>query len=71
MAILKLTDMARAFYNVTLELCDQNITWAAFKSAFHNQFRDVRTDQYHFTQLQMVRQKKDESHKNSRTDVGA
>jgi len=60
-AVLKLTDVARAFYNGTLELHDQNIMWTAFKAAFHNRFRDVRTDQYHFTQLQMARQKKDES----------
>jgi len=35
--------------------------WTAFKTAFHNQFRDMRTDQYHFTQFQMARQKKDKS----------
>jgi len=33
-ATLKLTDVARAFYNGTLELHDQKITWAAFKKAF-------------------------------------
>ena len=60
-AVLKLTLSARAFYNGTLELHNQKITWAAFKGAFHKRFRDVRTDQYHFTQLQMARQKKDES----------
>jgi hypothetical protein len=60
-ATLKLTDVARTFYNGTLELHDQNITWTAFKAAFQARFRDVRTDQYHFTQLQMARQRKDES----------
>jgi len=60
-ATLKLTDVARAFYNGTLELHDQKITWAVFKTAFQNRFRDVRTDQYHFAQLHMARQKKDES----------
>jgi len=34
-AVLKLTDAARAFYNATLELHNQNITWTAFKAAFH------------------------------------
>jgi hypothetical protein len=60
-ATLRLTDIARTFYNGTLELHDQNITWTAFKAAFHARFRDVRTDQYHFTQLQMARQRKDQS----------
>jgi hypothetical protein len=54
-ATLKLTDVARAFYNGTLELHDQRITWAAYKKAFHDRFRDVRTDQFHFAQLQMAR----------------
>ena len=60
-ATLKFTDVARAFYNGTLELHDQRITWAAYKTDFHNRFRDLRTDQFHFAQFQMARQKKDES----------
>ena len=60
-AVLKLTDNARSFYNVNLELHDEKITWAAFKAAFQKRFRDVRTDQFHFTQLQMAKQRKDES----------
>ena len=60
-ATLKLTDVARAFYNGTLELHDQRITWAAYKTVFQNRFRDVHTDQFHFAQLHMARQKKDES----------
>ena len=43
-ATLKLTDVARTFYNGTSELHDQNITWTAYKAAFHDRFRDVRTD---------------------------
>ena len=35
-ATLKLTDVARAFYNGTLELHDQRITWAAYKTAFQS-----------------------------------
>jgi hypothetical protein len=57
----KLTGVARVFYNRTLELHDQRITWAAYKTALQNRFRDVRTDQFHFAQLHMARQKKDES----------
>ena len=60
-ATFKLTDVATAFYSGTLELHDQKITWAAFKTAFQNRFRDMRTDKYHFAQLHMARQKKDES----------
>jgi hypothetical protein len=60
-ATLKLTDVARTFYNKTLELHDENIMWTAFKAAYRDRFRDVKTDQYHFTQLQMARQRKDES----------
>jgi hypothetical protein len=60
-ATLKLTNVARAFYNGTLELHDQRITWAAYKTGFQNRFRDVPTEQFHFSQLQMARQKKDES----------
>jgi hypothetical protein len=60
-AVLKLTDSARSFYNGTLELHDQKITWVAFKTAFRNLFRNVRTDQYLFTQHQMARQRRDEA----------
>ena len=56
-ATLKLVDHARAFYNGNLELHEPNVTWAAFQK----RFRDVRTDQYHFTQLQMARQKSSET----------
>ena len=56
-ATLKLADHARAFYNGNLELHEPNVTWAAFQK----RFRDVRTDQYHFTQLQMARQKSSET----------
>lgn len=33
-AILKITDLARHFYNGTLKLHNRNIKWVAFKSAF-------------------------------------
>jgi len=53
--------VARAFYNGTLELHDQRMTWGAYKTALQNRFRDVRTDQFHFAQFHMARQKKNES----------
>jgi len=60
-AAMKLTDAARVFYNATLELHDKDITSKAFKSVFYNRFRDVRTDQFHFTHLQTAKQRKYES----------
>ena len=60
-AVLKLTHTTTAFYTVNLELHNEKITWTAFKAAFYKRFRDVRTDQFHFTQLQMAKQRKDES----------
>jgi len=59
--VLKLTESARSFYNVTPELRDPAITWQEFKSHFATRFRDVRGDQYHFSQLQMARQRKSET----------
>jgi len=56
-AVLKLTNADTAFYNGSVELHEPNVTWATFKATFQRRFRDVRTDQYHFTQLQMPRQK--------------
>jgi hypothetical protein len=69
-AVLKLADAARAFYNASVELHEPDITWATFKVTFHRRFRDVRTDQYHFTQLQMARQKNGKNHRSSQIDVG-
>lgn len=59
--VLKLTEVAKAFYNSTLELHAQDITWENFKGNFFHRFRDVRTDQYHFIKLQSARQKPDET----------
>jgi len=60
-ATLKLVDHARAFYNGKSDLHEPNVTWANFKTVFQRYFRDVRTDQFHFTQLQMARQKSSET----------
>jgi hypothetical protein len=60
-AAMCLTDVARIFYNGALELHESNVTWTTFKNAFYKRFRDVRNDQFHFTQLQLAKQRKDES----------
>src|SRR5215510_9760964 len=59
--VLRLTDNARDFYRATPELKDPAITWEDFKAHLLRRFRDVRTNQYHFTQLTQARQRKDES----------
>lgn len=58
---LKLTDAARAFYSATPELHDPAITWQEFKTHFLKRFRDVRSDKCHFSQLEMARQRKDDT----------
>jgi hypothetical protein len=60
-ALLKITDSAKLFYNGCPELHTKDTTWQAFKSAFRERFKDARTAQYHFTNLQSARQRKNES----------
>jgi hypothetical protein len=69
-AVLKLTDSARQFYNGCLELHTVDVTWAKFKSVFRYRFRDIHTDQYHFTKLHTARQGRNETPKNLLTDAG-
>jgi hypothetical protein len=58
---MRLTDVAIIFYNGTVELHGNDVNWTAFKNAFYQRFRDVRTDQFHFTQLMKKKKRKDES----------
>jgi hypothetical protein len=69
-ALLKLTDAARQFYNGCLELHSADTTWSKLESTSRYRFRDVHTDQYHFMNLQTARQGRDETPKNLQTDVG-
>jgi hypothetical protein len=59
--ILRLIDSARVFYEGNLDLHNKQIIWADFKAIFQQRFRDVRTDQFHFTQLETASQRNDES----------
>jgi hypothetical protein len=59
-AALKLTDSARIFYNICLELHAEDATWEIFNKAFRERFRNFCTDQYHVMQLRMARQGKHE-----------
>jgi hypothetical protein len=54
-------DSAKLFYNGCPKLHTKDTTWQTFKSAFRKRFKDARTDQYHFTNLQSARQRQNES----------
>jgi hypothetical protein len=45
-AILRLRENARVFFDGMLELQKPEIMWARFKSLFLEHYRDVRTDQF-------------------------
>jgi hypothetical protein len=68
-AAVRLTDVARIFYIGALELHGNDVTWTTFKNAFYQSFRDVRTDQFHFTQLNQLNKEKMSRHKNMQTDA--
>jgi hypothetical protein len=59
--ILKITDVAKAFYNSNPELHNTDISWKNFKVKFLHRFREVKSVQYHFMQLQTAKQKKEET----------
>jgi hypothetical protein len=46
-----------AYYWATAELRDPNISWQDFKSNFLKRFGDVRSDQYHYYELHLARQR--------------
>jgi len=57
-AVLKLTDVPRLFYNGCPELHEKDVTWQRFKNVFSQRFKDTHTDQHHFMQVETSRQKK-------------
>jgi len=59
-AILRLLDPAKAYYNSNLDLRAGDMTGERFKRAFRERFKDVRPNQYYFTKLQMAKQEKSE-----------
>jgi len=69
-AALRLTDVARQFYNGCLELHSAGATWQKFKDEFRRRFRDTHTDQYHFMKLHTARQGRNETPRSLLTDVG-
>jgi hypothetical protein len=58
-AVLKLTEAARLFYNGCSELHVKDVSWQTFKCVFSQRFRDTHTDQHNFMQLQTARQEKE------------
>jgi len=61
LAKLKLRGIAKAFYSAQSELRADDITYAAFKTAFISRFKDKHTDQYHYSRVQNATQEKGES----------
>ena len=53
-ATLKLVDTARSFYTATPQFHQKDISWTDFKKVFLERFKDSRTDQFLFSQLQSV-----------------
>jgi hypothetical protein len=62
--ILKVSYVATIFYSSNPELQKADISWENCRTKFLHRFRDVKSDQYHFMQLQTARQKKMKPPKN-------
>jgi hypothetical protein len=60
LARLKLRGMAKSFYSAQPELKADDVTYAAFKTAFFKRFKDKHTDQYNYTRLQNASQERNE-----------
>ena len=61
LAKLKLRGVAKLFYSAQPELRADDVTYAAFRTAIINRFKDKHTDQYHYTRVQTASQEKGES----------
>jgi hypothetical protein len=59
-AILRLLDPAKTFYNSSLQLHAEDMMWDRFRKAFPEIFKEAHTAQYHFTELQTAREAKNE-----------
>jgi len=59
-AVLKLTDSAKRFYEGCPEFHRPKTTWQNFKDTFRQRYKDARTDQYHYMMLHTARQGKNE-----------
>jgi len=59
--ILKITEVAKTFYNSNQQLHSTSISWENYKFKFLHRFRDVRNEQHRFLQIQTAKQQKDET----------
>jgi hypothetical protein len=59
-AVLKLVDAARTFYCSCQEQHRDTASWQSFKANFRERLKDIRTDQFHYMQLQTARQRRNE-----------
>jgi hypothetical protein len=60
-ATMKLEDAARVLVEAASEIRGREVSWADFKKALQQRFRDPRIDNFHFLQLVSVKQKMGES----------
>jgi len=56
----KIVESARTFYYSCPELHGETVSWQSFKPIFRERFKDIRTDQFHYMQLQTARQRRNE-----------
>jgi len=61
LARLKLRGVAKTFYSAQPQLRVDDVTYAAFRTAFVDRFKDKHTDQHHYTRIQNASQEKGES----------
>ena len=60
-AILRLADPEKTFYNTCLELQAEGTAWQTFKKVFKEKVKGSHTDPYHFMKLQTAKQLRGES----------
>jgi hypothetical protein len=66
-AVLKLIDLTKSFYNACQDLHTEDTIWQKFKEVFQQRFKDICTDQYHYMKLQTARQSRNEDPRHSLT----
>jgi hypothetical protein len=58
---LKLYRRGKSLFDATPTLHDKDVTWKDFKVTLVNRFKDTRSDQFHFVELQSAKQQLGES----------
>jgi hypothetical protein len=60
-AVLRLTGSTKLVYQSCTDLHEEGVTWKLFKDSFRRRYKDIHTDQHHFTKLKTAGQAKNES----------